>query len=399
MTIAPPRRVAQGLSFARSLGVLLWRSRWGFVRLGLAGFVLWVVAADLSARVARRALAELPDFDYAAEVRALRLEGRYGEAVSIADAGLRRVEGEERDALLAEKQATLDEQSSWLRRAKDVGWGALSGEGETLESLVGAVAADFFVVGDVRDIVIQGGRYVVEGETDEVILALSVVGVATTLAPQVDWAPSILKAARRIGALGDELGGFIVRGVRRGEMSSLRPLLEDSATIARRASPGGAARLMRHADSPEDVARLARFIDSADDAHAALHIGGKAGADLLRQGANAGPQGEALARRALLRAAPKGRRGVEFVTHGAGRALLKPHPLVGLAKALYKGNAEDLITRTMDALDRHAWWMLPAAASWVLFECGLIALRWRAIRRRALAACAVADADPARAAA
>ena len=34
-----------------------------------------------------------------------------------------------------------------------------------------------------------------------VIVALSAVGLATTLAPEVDWAPSLLKAARRAGSM------------------------------------------------------------------------------------------------------------------------------------------------------------------------------------------------------
>lgn len=369
------------LSVPRACIILAWRSRWGVLRLALAGFVLWVVLADTSARVARRALAELPMFDHAGEVRALRLEGRYAEAVTIADAGLRHTEGPAREALLAERDATIAEQTSWLRRAKDLGWGALSGRGETLEALVGAVAADFFIVGDIRDLVIQGGRYALEGETDEVLLALSVVGIVTTLAPEIDWAPSLLKAARRTGALTDALGGQIVRRVRAGESAALRPLLEDAATIASRSSPAGAMRVLRHADDPADVARLARFAESAPDAAAALHVGGKNAVDILALGARAGPDASHAAQRALLRAAPKGPRGVAFLTTPHGRALLKPHPLLGVIKAFYKGNAENLLTRTLDALDRHAWWALPAAAAWLLFECGLIALRWRTLRR------------------
>lgn len=53
------------------------------------------------------------------------------------------------------------------------------GAHDSLEGWIGAVAADFFIVGDVRDLVIEGGELALDGESDEVILALSGIGLAT----------------------------------------------------------------------------------------------------------------------------------------------------------------------------------------------------------------------------
>ncbi len=127
----------------------LYRARWGLLRLIIAGFLLWVLVADHASRLARLQLASLPDMDFASEVATLREEGRFGEAVMIADAGLAITEGPAHDRLAAERARTIDEQSSWLRMLKDIGMGALSGRGDTLEGLAGAVTADLFVVGDV----------------------------------------------------------------------------------------------------------------------------------------------------------------------------------------------------------------------------------------------------------
>ena len=77
--------------------------------------------------------------------------GRYGEALVVADAGLEATTGREREAIQRERDLTLREQSSYLRRIQRAGMGALTGQGTSIESLVGAVAADFFIVGDVRD--------------------------------------------------------------------------------------------------------------------------------------------------------------------------------------------------------------------------------------------------------
>src|SRR5207253_4444095 len=106
-----------------------------------------------------------------------------------------------RDELLTEETAIRNEQESLLRKGKELLRGALVGEGNSLESLIGAVAADMFVVGDVRDLVIQGGRLAVDGESDELILALSAVGVLTTVMPEVDWIAAFLKVAKKAGSL------------------------------------------------------------------------------------------------------------------------------------------------------------------------------------------------------
>jgi hypothetical protein len=344
------------------------------------------VASDTESRLARLQYASLPDFDYATEVLYLRGSGRYGEALMVADAGLDATSGPAHDAVQREKDLTLKEQSSYLRRAKDLGMGALSGRGDSIEGLIGAVAADFFIVGDVRDLVIQSGRYVLDGETDELILILSGVGLATTLAPEIDWVPAVLKVARRTGALTKGLAEYIVSAARAGKTEALAGLMRDVRRLAERASPGGAARLLRHADAPEDVARLARFVEAEKSGAFALYVTGKEGADLLKAD-RAAIAAERSARaaeetsKALTAAARKGPVGVGWLRAGAYRAMFRPHWLVGIAKGLYKGNAEHLAQRIAAALDPRAWWLVPLLASWFFVELGLLLRRlWPVIR-------------------
>lgn len=349
--------------------------RWNILRLAAAIFIVWVLGADTAARVARMQLAALPGFDFEGEVRALHLEGRYGEAVMIADAGLRDLEGPARDRLLAAKRSVEADRDSLLRRAKDVGIGALSGRGDSLEALVGAVAADFFIVGDVRDLVVQGGKQLLDGDSDEVVLLLSIVGVVTTVVPEVDWAPSILKAARKAGHLSDELAAVLARAIKSKDSKTLGTVFADVAKAAEHSSPGTAMRAMKHANTPEELADLARFLERHPDGALALHVGGAECAAIAKA---AGNSADALrAERAFVRAARKGPAGIRFL-QGPGRALLKPHPLIGLAKMVWKGNAEDVLTRFTDRYDQSVWWMLPAAAAWGLIEAVLL---WHAARR------------------
>lgn len=345
----------------------LWKARWNLLRLVVAGFLLWTFAVDGAARTARTALRALPDFDYAAEVRSLRLEGRYGEALMVAQAGLEHASPDVAEELRQEQALTTAERDSLVRRLKDAGMGALSGKGETLEALVGAVAADFFVVGDLRDLVIQGGKQLLDGDSDPVILLLSVVGVVTTIAPEVDWVPSLLKVARRAGTMTEHFAKWVEKAIKGGEAEALSKAFADVKVVAASASPGGAVRLLRHVDDPEDLRALAEFARRRGSAGtAALHIGGDDAAAWLRAsrtGTNA-----ADAELALLAASRKGPAGVRFLASPAGRILIRPHPLVGLLKSVYKGNAAALATRWLDRLDPDAWWIVPLLASWTFIE-------------------------------
>ncbi len=349
-----------------SVIIAAWRSRWGLARLALAAFVLWALAADTTARLARLELAALPEFDAAAEIVSLRAQGRFGEAVVLAHAALEEP-GPHNDAVRRELELTNAQKDNWLRRLKDAGQGAVSGRGDSLESLLGAVVTDLFIVGDIRDLLIQGTRLVMDGETDELILALSTLGVVTTLAPEIDWVPSVLKAAKKTGSLGENLAASLTRTIKGGTLTELTPVLKDVRKIADAASPGGAVRLLRHADQPDDIARLARFLErEGQGGAAALHVLGKEGADLAKAGAPG---------RLLKLAAKKGRSGAEFLRGRSARALLKPHPLIGLLKAISKGNAAGLVNRFLEQLGASAWWVIPALCGWIVVELGLIV--WR----------------------
>ena len=353
----------------------LWRAKWPLLRLAIAGFLLYALIADTGARLARFRYASLPDFDYAAEIGYLRAQGRFGEALMIAEQCLASGNPAQRAAIEKEREQTLRAQSSYLRRAKDLGMGALSGRGTSLESLVGAVTADFFVVGDVRDLIIEGGRLVIDRETDEVILVLSGVGLATTVAPEVDWVPSLLKAAKRTGAMTTELSEHILRAARTGKLRELAPLFRDIRRIADKASPGGAVRLLRHAESPDDVAKLASFLERNPSGALALHIAASEGVDIVKGGGKLLGVSAEVAEQALIVAARKGDRGVAWLRTGGYRSMVRPHVLVGVLKAFWKGNAEGLAARLVSFLDPNSWWLIPLLASWIFVEVALIARR------------------------
>jgi hypothetical protein len=370
---------------------LAWTSRWNVLRLVVAAFLLWAVVVDAGPRLARLQLAALPGFDHAGEVARLREEGRFGEALMIADAGLAEpapAGDAARARLVEERQKVVDEQASWLRAAKDVGWGALTGQGDSIEGLLGAVTADLFIFGDVRDLAIQGTNYVTGRETDLVLVALSTAGIVTTVAPVTELGVTIAKAARRVGGLSVRMGEKLVGLVRAGRREAVLAFAGDVGRLAEKASPGGALRLLRHADDAEDLARMTRLAQKPGGA-AALHVTGDAGVRFLRKH----EAGEAI----VIAAGRKGAAGRAFLDTPAAAALLRAHPLLGVAKGVYKGNAERLAARMAEWLDPRAWWILPGLAAWVVVEVGMLA--GRAVRQRGRRTDALAGASGAGAAA
>ncbi|QOJ01267.1 MAG: hypothetical protein HRU70_12545 [Phycisphaeraceae bacterium] len=348
----------------------LWSARWNLLRLAAALALAAVLAGEVPRRLATLRFAALPDHDWPAEVERLVAEDRLGEAEVVADAALGFAEGPARARLLAAKDAAAKERERWARIAREVGVGALTGRGGSAERLIGALGADFFVVGDVRDLVIQAVEITTGGEPDPVITALSAAGLATTLAPAIDWAPSVLKSARRSGALSPGLASHVTDAARRGRWGDLASLCDHVASLSRSLSPGGATRALRLCETPADAARLAALSSKNPGASAMLlHAAPDRAGELVRTGTVAGAK---VGDDAVLAAAGKGRRGVEWTASPTARAMLRPHPILGLAKGLWKGNAGELIDRTLAALGPRLWWLVPAACAWALIEAILL---------------------------
>lgn len=356
-----------------------WQGRWSLLRLLVALALLIIFVRDLPSSIVRRQWAALPDYDYIGETTRLRQEGRYGEALLVADAGLAGLVEPERDVLLAERARVVEERDSLLRRARAVGRGALTGEGRSLEEVVGAVTADFFVVGDVRDLLIQGAHLAVDGEADEVITALSAVGVLTTVIPEIDWAAAVLKFARKTGRMSKALAEEVVRlcrkALRERVYGPLRELVAHAMTLAEKLGPAGLTRLLKHVDDPADLAKLAQFVERQPHGAFALQAAGADGVRCLTRAAEP-------VEGALVLAAKKGDGGIAWLRSGRLR-LLRPHPLLGLAKATYKGNLPSLFTGLPDWLDAYNWMVIPLLALWALIESRLVA---RVFRRARVAA-------------
>lgn len=196
------------------------------------------------------------------EIRALAAEQRWAEARVLAEFVRENPHlGDERAAAELWKQADAELDSYW-GQMRGFARGAATGEPTDGASMLGSLSLDLFVIGDIRDLAVQGWKEMRYGEGDTVILALSAVGLTTTLAPQFDWAPALLKALKRTGAL---TRGFLRSlknasriALRTGRFDAVGRITADVGRTARHLGPGPLRGAMRSVDSADDLARLAR---------------------------------------------------------------------------------------------------------------------------------------------
>jgi hypothetical protein len=343
------------------------------LRLGAALALFSVCITYWDSSRARAEFNALRDYDFAAAAETERANGHYSEALLIVAAGLDVQTGERRAALLTAQAQIEAERDNLLRRLREVGHGALTGNGDSAEALGGAVAADLLVIGDVRDLVIQSANALRGEPTDGVIVALSAIGLATTFTPTADAGVAVLKFARRVGAIGEAFAARLIRLARRSletrDVGELGRVADDAARLATAAQPAAALKILKLIDDPETLHRVADFAQRPGGAFA-LWLGRERGVEWL---STAGTVGDDW----LLRAARHGEAGIDFLGRH-GTTLLRPHPVLGLIKSVYRGTLPALL---LALLGDHTDALLGLAAGWLLFECSMLLLRLRGIRR------------------
>jgi len=200
------------------------------------------------------------------------------------------------------QQRLNDAGSLLLRVSRDTGSffeGFLTGEGSDTAGFMGAITSDLTVVGDLRDIGEEGTKLVAGEDYSELILGLSVVGVAATGATiatgggalPVKVGVSLVKIAKRTGrltkAFARQLGDIIRAAVnftqlrrtlrtvsltdsaatRRAvsnyaskvDFSRLTPVLDDMTILQRGAGPAESIRLLSRVENANDLRRVARM--------------------------------------------------------------------------------------------------------------------------------------------
>ena len=170
------------------------------------------------------------------------------------------------DAALAAKVDTANAgAASAARSVESFARGLITGEPDDLSGLAGTALGDLFVFGDIRDAVREGTRFAAGQQADELILGLACVGLAITAGTYASLgaaAPArvgmtVVKAARKTGRIGGQMGAWISRSVREVvDWTSLRSAIKGASMT----QPAAAVRAAREAVKVEKADGLVRLV-------------------------------------------------------------------------------------------------------------------------------------------
>ncbi|MCE9651283.1 MAG: hypothetical protein K8R18_16810 [Parvibaculum sp.] len=195
-----------------------------------------------------------------------------------------------------------NEKSLGRRVARNTGSffeGFITGEGNDTASFVGVVTSDLTVVGDVRDIGSEGTKLVKGEEYSQLVLGLSVVGLAATTATIATGGSalparigvSLLKVAKKAGTITAGFARDVTRLLNEAvnfeklkgtlksvdladtsatrhaiadyangvSMAKITPALNDIAALEKSVGPAESVRLLKYVDSGEDLARVTKM--------------------------------------------------------------------------------------------------------------------------------------------
>lgn len=259
-------------------------------------------------------LEALDPYPYCQEAQLALDEARIPDAIELAEAA-------DCPEQLSAATSRWNDLSAVFQRCVDGVW---TGRGEDGAGVTCAIASDLLVLGDVRDLTRQGAAWLRGDDTDTLLIALSTAGIVLTFAPQAGAGTSLLKGARRAGAVSEPLAKSVAKLAQERAWRPLAALLTDAGRISVKLGPARATRLLRYAEDADELAALARFADQMSNPLLALRWGGKG---LIRVG------DDVLFREAIKR----GPEGVQLAVQRGGKALLARKPvIIFAAKALYQ---------------------------------------------------------------
>jgi hypothetical protein len=220
-----------------------------------------------------------PNYSYANEANDLFESGHLQEALEMAGYIKNNPElpGQElADEVYGKAEAELDKRNSLLGKAKRGLEGFVFGDAEDAYELGGSVVGDLFLWGDIRDLTVNSYRKAVGSEKgDYFIMAVSSVGIATTLIPKFDIFASVTKNLRKIGALSakfaDEIITIVKKIAKLGDegkfaVKQLSGAASDVKVLSDKMSFGRIAKIFKFVDSVDDVNVIAKFASAAPDA-------------------------------------------------------------------------------------------------------------------------------------
>jgi hypothetical protein len=220
-----------------------------------------------------------PNYSYATEANDLFEKGHIEEALEMAKyiKSNPDLPGQElADVVYKKAEAAINDKNSLFGKAKRGLGGFVFGDADDLYELGGSVFGDFFLWGDIRDLAVNSYRKVAGDERgDYFIIAISTIGIATTVVPKFDIFASVTKGLRKIGILSakfaDETVAIVKKIAKFGDegkfaVKQLSNAAADVAVLSEKMSFGRMVKIFIFVDSVDDVNVITKFASIAPDA-------------------------------------------------------------------------------------------------------------------------------------
>lgn len=264
-----------------------------------------------------RDMESIPNYNYIPDIRKLRKEGKLSEALELARFVLKHPDMPGQIEAKTVEDEIIAEQQSYWGKTKRFSGGFITGNGGSTEALAGAISSDLVIWGDIRDLAKQGYLKVKGDEADPVIAALAGIGLLTEAVDAADWAPAVLKAFRKVGALTERFTSYLVAACKKSIKNKrldegLKTNFADLQKLGENLGTTRTVSTFKHVETPEDLSALSKVAQqNPDAAYLTVKNGGADGIDIIKQLDRSGAPVEILEE-----AAKKGPAGVKWLKKG-----------------------------------------------------------------------------------
>lgn len=261
--------------------------------------VLSAVSACVLWQQTQLAALALTRVDPLPDTRAMLAEERYAEASNYLSFFIDYDYVNQNPEAQSLHQEISNKRGSWQYQLNKLGEGLLSGSSDEAIGQAASVASDFLVIGDIRDLAVQGVNLAQGEEVDKTLVALASLGVIATAAQVASGAGTVatsgvaapavagttvakseliaLKTAKKLGKLPSWLNKTIVQSAKAAKQSkslgALTDVLGDVNTLAK---TRGGFKLMSQSKNAAELRRMAKFADTFGAQSATMYrVGGK----------------------------------------------------------------------------------------------------------------------------
>ena len=309
------------------------------LKIGLS--LLAAIALCIIAEYSTLSLMTLTRIDPLPHAQKLVAEKRFAEADVYLDFFTKFAYVSDNDEIVALHKQIKDERSGIIYNSKKAVIGFITGESDENIGKGASAVSDFLVIGDLRDLGKEGWKYIKGEETDEVMLALSAIGVAASATQIASYggtaatggaaAPAAaattaaksavitLKIARRLGKLPKWLlKKIMVLAKAINDKKKIHEANELFKNITALASKKGGLELLSKTNKEEDLEKMKPFVQKIGDHSLVLY---ELTDGVILDAAQPFESSDDIA--TLMTAATYGKRGVKMMTQMGAASFAK----------------------------------------------------------------------------